>query len=63
MTRDPRLSPRTGDRWRTPWGMRSVEAVEPGHVVTMSDGERMAWEDWVFATRRGGGWTCAEVSP
>lgn len=58
MTRDPRLSPATGDRWRTPWGTSTVVAVEVGHVV-ITDAERLAWEDWIWHTRpfRGGAWT------
>ena len=64
--RDPRSHPRAGDRWRTSWGVRTVEAVEVGHVVTMGDGERLSWEDWLWSTSsvvgRGGGWKVAEVS-
>lgn len=60
MTRDPRRQPVQGDRWRTPWGVRTVDTVDPGHVVTMGDGERLSWEDWLWSTCRvvgkGGGW-------
>lgn len=37
MDRDPRTEPRKGDRWRTPWGVSTVESVSVTGSVEMAD--------------------------
>jgi hypothetical protein len=62
VTHDPRLTPTPGDRWRDAWGTRTVRAIEAG-VVLFQDGEQMPLDDFLYVTRRGGGWTYLEPGP
>lgn len=63
MIRDPRLDPVAGDRWRTPWGIRTVAEVDgEADCVTFGDGEGMPHEDFRWFTRHDGGWTFVEAA-
>lgn len=53
MSRDPRLNPEPGDRWRTAWGVSTVESVSAAGGVKMSDGETYTREDFRWHTAPG----------